>query len=46
MPYIVQKRGRRYAIVNKGNGHVAGRSSSRAKAEKSASIRNGKGGKR
>jgi len=46
MPYTVQKRGSRYAIVNKGNGHVAGYSDRKGKAQKSAAIRNGSGGKR
>jgi hypothetical protein len=40
MPYVVRKRGNRYAIVNKLTGKVAGYSTSRRKAHISASIRN------
>jgi hypothetical protein len=43
MPYVVRKQGRGrkpYAIVNRDNGHVAGYSTSRTKAQKSAAIRN------
>jgi hypothetical protein len=41
MPYTVRKKGARWAIVNQGNGHIAGYSRTRTKAQQSASIRNG-----
>ena len=41
MPYGVRKAGRRWAIVNRGNGHIAGYSNTKRKASISASIRNG-----
>jgi hypothetical protein len=40
MPYGVQKRSNRWAIVNRDSGKVAGYSSSKRKAAISASIRN------
>jgi hypothetical protein len=40
VPYVVRKRGRRYAIVNQRTGKTVGRSASRRKAAISASIRN------
>lgn len=40
MPYTVQKRGDRYAIVNKSTGKVAGYSGSKANAQASARARN------
>jgi hypothetical protein len=40
MPYVVRKRGRRYAIVNVQTGKTAGYSTSKRKAQISASIRN------
>jgi hypothetical protein len=44
MPYTVRKQGtpaKPWAIVNKGNGHIAGHSKTKAKAAQSAAIRNG-----
>ena len=44
MPYTVRKTGKGakpLAIVNTGNGHIAGHSSTKRKAAISASIRNG-----
>ena len=38
--YTVQKRGDRYAIVNKTSGKVAGYSGSKTQAKKSANARN------
>lgn len=40
MPYAVRKRGRRWAIVNRANGRVAGYSTTKRKAAISAGIRN------
>lgn len=40
MPYTVQKRGKRYAIVNRATHKVAGYSSTKKKAKASARIRN------
>jgi hypothetical protein len=40
MPYVVRKRGHRYAIVNRSTGKVAGYSRSKRKAHIGASIRN------
>jgi hypothetical protein len=40
MPYVARKRGKRWAIVNKQTGKVAGYSSSKRKAAISASMRN------
>lgn len=40
MPYTVQKRGDRYAIVNKDTGKVAGYSATKTQAQKSAKARN------
>jgi hypothetical protein len=40
MPYVARKHGNRWAIVNKATGRVAGYSSSKRKAQQSASIRN------
>jgi len=40
MPYVVRKRGSKWAIVNANTGRVAGTSSTRANAEASARIRN------
>ena len=40
MPYTVQKRGSRYAVVNKTTGKVAGYAARKADAQKSARARN------
>ena len=40
MPYTVQKRGRRWAIVNKATGRIAGYSRTKRRASISAGIRN------
>ncbi len=40
MPYVVRKRGKRWAIVNKLTGEVAGYSTSKEKAQRSANARN------
>ncbi len=40
MPYVARKRGKRWAIVNRSTGKVAGYSSTKAKAQRSASMRN------
>jgi hypothetical protein len=40
MPYVIRKRGQRYAIVNLATGKVAGYSRSKRKAAIGASIRN------
>ena len=40
MPYVVRKSGKRWAIVNKATGKVAGYSSSKKKAAISANMRN------
>ncbi len=40
MPVVVRKRGRKFAIVEKGSGKKVGESTSRARAEASARIRN------
>ena len=40
MPYIVRKRGKRWAIVNAQTGNAVGYSRSKRKAQISAAIRN------
>jgi hypothetical protein len=40
MPYVVHKHGRKWAIVNRSTGKVAGYSTSKRNAQRSASIRN------
>jgi hypothetical protein len=40
MPYVARKRGKRWAIVNKNTGKVAGYSKSKRNASISASYRN------
>lgn len=40
MPVVVQKRGKRWAIVEKATGRVKGHSTSKAKAQASARARN------
>jgi hypothetical protein len=40
MPYKVRKSGAKYAIVNKSTGKTVGKSTSKAKAQKSANVRN------
>jgi hypothetical protein len=40
MPYVARKAGKRWAIVNRATGKVAGYSSTKRKANVSASMRN------
>jgi hypothetical protein len=40
VPYKIQKRGKKYAIVNKNTGKTVGKSSSRKKAQRSINARN------